>query len=64
MSSDVAYKQELVSGIQKSLRFKYMLATSSCLYAGFDCELQLAVSENSTCMLYLGELARNQRPQY
>ena len=32
-----------------------MLATSSCLYAGFDCELQLAVSKNSTCMLYLGE---------
>ena len=32
-----------------------MLATSSCLYAGFGCELQLAVSNDSTCMLYLGE---------
>jgi len=33
-----------------------MLATSSCLYAGLGCELQLAVSNYSTCMLYLGEL--------
>ena len=32
-----------------------MLATSSCLYAGFGCELLLAVSKDSTCMLYLGE---------
>jgi len=32
-----------------------MLATSSCLYAGLGCELLLAVSNYSTCMLYLGE---------
>ena len=32
-----------------------MLATSSCLYAGLECELLLAVSNYSTCMLYLGE---------
>ncbi len=32
-----------------------MLATSSCLYAGFGCELQLAVSNYGTCVLYLGE---------
>ena len=36
-----------------------MLATSSCLYAVLGCaclkELQLAVSNCSTCMLYLGE---------
>ncbi len=32
-----------------------MLATSSCLFADLGCELQLAVSNYSTCMLYLGE---------
>ena len=33
-----------------------MLAKSSCLYAGLGCELQLAVGNYSTCILYLGEL--------
>ena len=42
-------------GFPNRCSFKYMLATSSCLYAGFRCELQLAVSNCSTYMLYLGE---------
>jgi len=33
-----------------------VLATSSCLYAGFGGELQLAVRNYSTCMSYHGEL--------
>jgi len=32
------------------------LATISCLFANLRCELQLAVSNYRTCMLYLGEL--------
>jgi len=42
-------------GFPNRCSFKYMLATSSCLYAGFGGELQLAVSNCSTYMLYLGE---------
>ncbi len=42
-------------GLPNRCYFKYMLATSSCLYADFRCELQLAVSICSTYMLYLGE---------
>ena len=40
-------------GFPNRCSFKYMLATSSCLYAGFRCEL--AVSNCSTYMPYLGE---------
>jgi len=46
-------------GKPKSLLFKYMLATSSCMYAGFRCELQLAVSNYSTYMLELAAKDRN-----
>ena len=50
------YTKEPRFGFSKSRLFKYMLATSPCLYADFGCELQLAVSNYRTCMLYLGEL--------
>ena len=46
------YTDEQRFGKPKSLLFKYMLATSSCWYAGFGSELLLAVSNY---MLYLGE---------
>ena len=42
-------------GFPNRCSFKYMLATSSCLYAGFRCELQLAVSNCSTYIPYFGE---------
>ena len=50
-------------GFPNRCSFKYMLATSSCLYAGFRCELQLAVSNCSRYMLDLGEQARSQSPR-
>ena len=41
-----------------------MLATSSCLYADFGCELQLAVSNYSTYMRCLGELELAVKDRY
>ena len=47
----MGYTEEQRFGFPKSLLFKYMLATSSCLFADLGCELQLAVSNYSTCIL-------------